>query len=89
MTSLHLRGFGLEDIVYCLGCYLPFGQYGSATPPSIEYIYMIDVERRVHLLRKLYDYHLVIDLCFGASAESSCQRSFGTIYVRYAAACCC
>ena len=41
----------------------------------------------IHLLRKLYEYRLEIDILFGISAEVSCPRSFRTI--RTCTLCCC
>ena len=47
----------------------------------------LKAKRLIHLLRKLYEYRLVIDILFGIPAEISCQCRFRTIRTR--TLCCC
>ena len=57
------------------------------SPPLGDVYPHLEAERPVHLLRKLYEYRLVIDILFGILAEISCQLSFRTM--RTCTLCCC
>ena len=57
------------------------------SPPLGDVYPHLEDDRLIHLLRKLYEYRLVIDILFGISAEVSCQRSFCAI--RACTVCCC
>ena len=59
------------------------GKYASQ-PLSVMW-FRIKAELRTHLLRKLYEYRLVIDI-FWRLAEVSCQRSF--LMIRTCTLCC-